>query len=83
MAATQKQRTYEFKPGANIYLHCMINQKADILKLERQLNGLNVLTVRDRTPLAVAVAAAKALLATLALQPTLASVTKPVPVILG
>lgn len=81
MAATQKQRTYEFKPGANIYLHCMINQKADILKLERQLNGLNVLTVRDRTPLAVA--AAKALLATLALQPTLASVTKPVPVILG
>lgn len=60
----------------------MINQKADILKLERQLNGLNVLTVRDRTPLAVAVAA-KALLATLALQPTLASVTKPVPVILG
>lgn len=81
MAATQKQRTCEFKPGANICLHCMINQKADILKLERQLNGLNVLTVRDRTPLAVAAAAA--LLATLALQPTLASVTKPVPVILG
>lgn len=81
MAATQKQRTYKFKPGANIYFHCMINQKADILKLERQLNGINVLTVRDRTPLAAA--AAKALLATLALQPTLASVTKPVPVILG
>lgn len=57
----------------------MINQKADILKLERQLNGITVLTVRDRTPLA----AAKALWATLALQPTLASVTKPVLVILG
>lgn len=82
MAATQKQRTYKFKPGANKSLHCLINQKADILKLERELNGINVLTVRDRTPLAAA-AAAKAVLATLALQPTLASVTKPVPVILG
>lgn len=77
------ETTYTFKSGANIYLHCMINQKDDILKLERHLNGINVLTVRDRTPLAAAAAAAKALLATLVLQPTLASVTKPVPVILG